>query len=140
MNLPRVTISAPHRSSGKTTLSIGLCKALTGAGYKVQPFKKGPDFIDPMWLSAATGRTCRNLDLFMMGEDKIRESLQKAGADADISIVRDSDRPVSAVLTLYHGDRVMPFWGGGGADARRRHRPADDAVEYVLVHQRAIDE
>ena len=99
MNLPRVTISAPHRSSGKTTLSIGLCKALTGAGHKVQPFKKGPDFIDPMWLSAATGRTCRNLDLFMMGEDKIRESLQKAGADADISIVEGN-------MGLYDGMEV----------------------------------
>ncbi|MDP2210513.1 MAG: cobyrinate a,c-diamide synthase [Candidatus Aquicultor sp.] len=99
MNLPRVTISAPHRSSGKTTLSIGLCKALTDAGYKVQPFKKGPDFIDPMWLSAATGRTCRNLDLFMMGEDKIRESLQRAGADADISIVEGN-------MGLYDGMEV----------------------------------
>ncbi|MDI6817320.1 MAG: hydrogenobyrinic acid a,c-diamide synthase (glutamine-hydrolyzing) [Actinomycetota bacterium] len=99
LNLPRVTISAPHRSSGKTTLSIGLCKALTDAGHKVQPFKKGPDFIDPMWLSAATDRTCRNLDLFMMGEYNIRESLQRAGADADISIVEGN-------MGLYDGMEV----------------------------------
>ena len=99
MKLPRVTISAPHRSSGKTTLSIGLCKALTDAGHKVQPFKKGPDFIDPMWLSAATARTCRNLDLFMMGEEKIKQSLQKAGADADISIVEGN-------MGLYDGMEV----------------------------------
>lgn len=87
MILPRVVISAPHRSSGKTTLSIGLCAALTKAGFKVQPFKKGPDFIDPMWLTAATGRDCRNLDFFMMGNNNILRSFQHAAAGADISVI-----------------------------------------------------
>jgi cobyrinic acid a,c-diamide synthase len=87
MNLPRILVSAPHRSSGKTTLSIGLCAALAGSGHIVQPFKKGPDFIDPMWLAAAAGRDCRNLDLFMMGEEKIQESFRRNGAGADISVI-----------------------------------------------------
>ena len=87
MDLPRLVISAPHRSSGKTTVSIGLSAALAGAGLAVQPFKKGPDFIDPMWLTAAAGRDCRNLDLFMMGEDRIRESFQRAAAGADLSLI-----------------------------------------------------
>jgi len=99
LKLPRITVSAPHRSSGKTTLSIGLSRALTGAGYKVQPFKKGPDFIDPMWLSAATGRDCRNLDLFMMGEDNIKKSLQRAGSGADLSIIEGN-------MGLYDGMEV----------------------------------
>lgn len=87
LNLPRIVVSAPHRSSGKTTLSIGLCAALSKAGLEVQPFKKGPDFIDPMWLTAAAGRDCHNLDLFMMGEEKIFESFQRAASGADISLV-----------------------------------------------------
>jgi len=86
MQLPRLIISAPHRSSGKTTVSIGLCAALAGAGLAVQPFKKGPDFIDPMWLSAAAGRDCRNLDLFMMGDEEILKSVCRNGAGADIAL------------------------------------------------------
>ncbi|MCL6105969.1 MAG: cobyrinate a,c-diamide synthase [Actinobacteria bacterium] len=87
MDVPRLMVSAPHRSSGKTTLSIGLCAALAASGVKVQAFKKGPDFIDPMWLSAATRRDCRNLDLFMMGEDRVLESFAENGAGAGLAIV-----------------------------------------------------
>jgi cobyrinic acid a,c-diamide synthase len=87
LKFPRVMISGPHRSSGKTTLSTGLCRALTGGGLTVQPFKKGPDFIDPMWLTAAAGRDCRNLDLFMMGEDNILSSFASAARGADIGVI-----------------------------------------------------
>ncbi len=87
MNLPRITISAPHRSSGKSTVTIGLSAALTGRGMKVQPFKKGPDFIDPMWHEAATGRESHNLDLFMMGSEVVLRSFQRHAAGADISII-----------------------------------------------------
>ncbi len=87
MDIPRLMVSAPHRSSGKTTLSIGLCAAFAARGVKVQAFKKGPDFIDPMWLSAATGRDCRNLDLFMMGEDRVLESFAANGAGAGLAIM-----------------------------------------------------
>ena len=71
MNTPRIYISATHKSSGKTTLSIGLCHALTRLGWKVQPFKKGPDYIDPLWLGAASKRTCYNLDFNTMSHDEI---------------------------------------------------------------------
>ena len=87
MELPRLVISAPHRSSGKTTVSIGLCAALRRAGLEVQPFKKGPDFIDPMWLTAASGRDCRNLDQFMMGDEEILRSASRNGAGAGIAVI-----------------------------------------------------
>ncbi len=87
MQIPRIVISGPHRSSGKTTLSIGLSRALADRGLAVQPFKKGPDFIDPMWLAAAARRDCRNLDLFMMGEENILSSFRRAGAGADVCVI-----------------------------------------------------
>jgi cobyrinic acid a,c-diamide synthase len=87
LSIPRLTISAPHRSSGKSTVTIGLCAALSARGLRVQPFKKGPDFIDPMWHEAATGRPSYNLDFFMMGPEKIKKSFQKRAKGADISII-----------------------------------------------------
>ncbi len=83
----RLLISAAHKSSGKTTLSIGLCAALRQRGLAVQPFKKGPDFIDPMWLSLATGRDCHNLDFFLMGREEILRTFTSRSQGADISLI-----------------------------------------------------
>jgi cobyrinic acid a,c-diamide synthase len=85
--MPRLLISAAHKSSGKTTVSIGLCSAFRARGTKVQPFKKGPDYIDPMWLSVASGRPCRNLDFFMMGQNEIVAEFQRHSAGADVSLI-----------------------------------------------------
>ena len=83
----RVLISAAHKSSGKTTVSIGLCAALRARGLVVQPFKKGPDYIDPMWLTAASGRECDNLDFYLMGHDEIRATAMRRSHGADIAII-----------------------------------------------------
>jgi len=85
--MKRLLISAAHKSSGKTTLSIGLCAALRARGLAVQPFKKGPDFIDPMWLSLAAGRDCHNLDFYLMGHDEIRRTFAARSRGADIAII-----------------------------------------------------
>ncbi|MDQ1363813.1 MAG: cobyrinic acid a,c-diamide synthase [Pseudomonadota bacterium] len=84
---PRLLISAAHKSSGKTTISIGLCAALAQRGLRVQPFKKGPDYIDPMWLGRAAGRPCHNLDFYTMQRDEMVSLLVQQSASADITII-----------------------------------------------------
>jgi cobyrinic acid a,c-diamide synthase len=72
--------------AGKTLVTAGLIRALRGRGRKVAPFKKGPDFIDPAWLSCAAGRPARSLDTFLMPPDAILASLASA-RDADLAII-----------------------------------------------------
>jgi len=83
----RLLISAAHKSSGKTTLSIGLCAALTRRGLRVQPFKKGPDYIDPMWLGLASRQPCYNLDFFLSPPREIRSDFIARSRGAGIAIV-----------------------------------------------------
>ena len=85
--MPRVFISAAHKSSGKTTLTLGLCAALHARGYAVQPFKKGPDYIDPLWLGMAAQRPCYNLDFHMMRKDEIAAQFARAAVGARISLI-----------------------------------------------------
>jgi cobyrinic acid a,c-diamide synthase len=87
MGSPRLLISAAHKSSGKTTLTIGLARALVQRGLAVQTFKKGPDYIDPMWLAQASGRPCLNLDPHLMHDDEIVAAVARHGADADVTLV-----------------------------------------------------
>ncbi|MEO5373309.1 MAG: cobyrinate a,c-diamide synthase [Alphaproteobacteria bacterium] len=85
--MPRLFVSAAHKSSGKTTISIGLCAALAARGLAVQPFKKGPDYIDPMWLGAAAGRPCFNLDFNTQGRGEISALFGRHASTADLSLV-----------------------------------------------------
>jgi cobyrinic acid a,c-diamide synthase len=82
-----VFISAAHKSSGKTTVTLGLCAALARRGLAVQPFKKGPDYIDPMWLSLAASRPCRNLDFHLMSREEIAATFARHASAADISLI-----------------------------------------------------
>ena len=85
--MQRILISAAHKSSGKTTLSIGLCAALQARGLSVAPYKKGPDYIDPMWLSRASKKDCHNLDFQTMSNDEILATVSLYSKEADISII-----------------------------------------------------
>lgn len=89
-------LAATQSNSGKTTIAMGLMKAFCNMGLNVQPFKVGPDYIDPMYHTAATGRNSRNLDSFMLEEDTIRYLFEKNSNDADLSIVE-------GVMGLYDG-------------------------------------
>lgn len=85
--MQRIFISAAHKSSGKTTITLGLCAALNARGLTVAPYKKGPDYIDPMWLSQASAHDCHNLDFQTMSNDEMLATISMYSKDADISII-----------------------------------------------------
>jgi cobyrinic acid a,c-diamide synthase len=85
--MDRLLVSAAHKSSGKTTVTLGLCAALSAQGTRVQAFKKGPDYIDPMWLAQAAGRPCHNLDAYLMDDESLERCFNQARGNVDIAIV-----------------------------------------------------
>ncbi len=80
-------LSAAHKSSGKTTVSIGITAVLRASGLQVQAFKKGPDFIDPAWLTAAAGRACRNLDPYLSAPEEIGRQFAAGCLGAEVALV-----------------------------------------------------
>ena len=100
-------IAAPTSGSGKTTIARGLMALLTGKGYRVQPFKCGPDYIDTKFHTAVCGRPSINLDTFMASPEHVRELFARYGKDADVGVVEgmmglfdgyDRDRGSSAEI------------------------------------------
>jgi len=74
-------IAGTQSGTGKTTVTLAICKALKDEGYGVQSYKVGPDFIDPSHLEQVTGAPCYNLDSFMMGDDGVKREIAKGNAD-----------------------------------------------------------
>ena len=87
MKLPRVLIAGERSGTGKTTVATGIMGALVKAGYIVQPFKVGPDYIDPGYHSKVTGRNSRNIDIWLTSKKAVVESLSEASGDADIAVI-----------------------------------------------------
>ncbi len=94
--VPRIVIAGTHSGCGKTTIASGIMAALTARGLKVQPFKVGPDFIDPSHHTKICGRVSRNLDPFMMGEKGCMDTFLRASSGADIAVIE-------GVMGMYDG-------------------------------------
>ena len=94
--IPRIIIAGTHSGCGKTTLASALMSALTTRGLTVQPFKVGPDFIDPTHHTAICKRYSRNLDPYMMGKEGVINTLRTASEGADIAIIE-------GVMGMYDG-------------------------------------
>jgi cobyrinic acid a,c-diamide synthase len=86
MKIPRVVIAAPHSGAGKTTVAVGLMNAFTGKGLRVQPFKVGPDFIDPTYHTRATGIHSRNLDTWLTSPEAVRNIFLTSTRNCDLAI------------------------------------------------------
>ncbi len=97
--LKRVVLAGTSSMVGKTTISTGIMKALSKK-YNIQPYKVGPDYIDPTYHTLATGNHSRNLDSFFMNEYQIRKLFKKNSENKDISIIE-------GVRGLYEG--ISPY-------------------------------
>lgn len=109
-------IAAPTSGSGKTTIARGLMALFTRKGYRVQPFKCGPDYIDTKFHAAVCGRPSINLDTFMATPEHVRELFDHYGKDADVCVVEgmmglfdgyDRDRGSSAEIARVLGLPVV---------------------------------
>lgn len=86
-NISRFLLAAPTSGTGKTTVSCLLMALLTLRGYKVQPYKCGPDYIDTKFHRRACGRDSYNLDLFMASAAHVLDVYSRAAVEADVCIV-----------------------------------------------------
>lgn len=96
MNYPRVILSGTNSRVGKTTLTMGIALALKKRGLMVQPFKAGPDYIDPTYHTLVSKKICRNLDTWMFPENAVLELFQRQASAAGLSIIE-------GVMGLYDG-------------------------------------
>lgn len=114
MNLaPGLLVAAPRSGSGKTTVTLGLQRALRRRGLRVRGLKCGPDYIDPAFHEAATGAPSCNLDSFAMGGDLLAALAGRACRDADIVVAEGS-------MGLFDGVRGEPGETGASADIAAR--------------------
>jgi len=95
---PALFITAPASGQGKTTVTAALARLHRSQGRKVQVFKTGPDFLDPMILEQASGTPVYQLDLWMSGEAHCRQLLYQAATDADLILIE-------GVMGLFDGER-----------------------------------
>ena len=84
---PRLVIAGTASNVGKTILTAGLIAAFKARGLTVQSFKVGPDYIDPAYLAHVSGRPCRNLDSWMLGDGALRQVLAQGALGADLALV-----------------------------------------------------
>ncbi|MDQ4066644.1 MAG: cobyrinate a,c-diamide synthase [Thermoproteota archaeon] len=87
MHVSRIIIAGVTSGVGKTTVAVGVMHGLRKRGLRVQPFKVGPDFIDPSYHALVTNRNSRNLDVWMMGRQGVLDCFASACKDADIAVV-----------------------------------------------------
>ncbi len=97
MKIPRIVLAGATSGVGKTLISCGLVRALQKQGYSVQPFKVGPDYIDPSYLSSISRHEACNLDAWLMGKDHILRSFV-SNSTSDVSVIE-------GVMGFYDGVR-----------------------------------
>ncbi len=109
-------LAATHSGSGKTTITLALLRALKRRGRKVQPFKCGPDYIDPGFHQQAAGCESINLDTWMMLESGVQESFARACSGRDIAVVE-------GVMGLFDGFSATEITGSTADCARLLQLP-----------------
>jgi cobyrinic acid a,c-diamide synthase len=123
----RAVIAGTGSAVGKTTISTGIMRALSNE-FNVQPFKAGPDYIDPTYHGLATGNFSRNLDSFFMSDGQIRQGFENAmkSSGADFGIVE-------GVRGLYEGISALDEVGSTASIAK-----ALDAPVILILNSRSL--
>ena len=113
--MKKILITGDRSGSGKTSITLALA-ALLSRNNRVQTFKVGMDYIDPSYLSAVSGRPCRNLDSFTLSDEQIREIFQYGCRGADIALVE-------GVRGLYEGAEALTDIGSTASIAKLLNLP-----------------
>lgn len=113
MSAPGMVVAAPRSGAGKTTVTLALLAALTRRGLRVQAAKVGPDYIDPRFHEAATGRSSFNLDSWAMPPSLVDALLRQSVADADLLVIEGA-------MGLFDGIPAAPRRTGATADLAAR--------------------
>ena len=121
MKIPRLMIAAPSSGSGKSVITAGLMAALSQSR-TVQGFKVGPDYIDPMYHSVATGRPSHNLDSWMLTMEQNQKIFAHATLDAEIAIIE-------GVMGLFDGYGSNPFLGSSAEMAKALACPVISVID-----------
>ena len=130
MVIPRIMVAGTHSGVGKTTITLALMAALSRRGLKIQGFKVGPDYIDPGYHTAVTGRPSRNLDAWMAGVDGMLELLERGSTGADMAIIE-------GVMGYYDGRKLDSFSGSSAEIARITNTPVLLVVDVAGMAETA---
>lgn len=142
--IPRVVIAGTHSGCGKTTVATGIMSALTSTGLTVQPFKVGPDFIDPSHHTRICGRQSRNLCPFMMGEGGVLKTFFNASEGADIAVIEGvmgmyDGLDGSDTASTAHVARILSAPIILVVDAKGSSRSANAVVKGFSSYDRSVD-
>jgi len=130
LEIPRIVISSNSSDSGKTLATIGLLWLLRKKGYKAQPFKVGPDYIDPGYHTVASGAASRNLDSWIMEETTIKSSFTKASAGSDCAVIE-------GVRGLYEGASPLEETGSTAHIAKMLKAPVILVLDCMSITRSA---
>ena len=123
LKIPRLVVAGVTSGVGKTSITSAIIYGIKKRGYSVQPFKVGPDYIDPSYLSAISGKDTKNLDVWLMGENELVHSFVK-----NSTVPEDYKKSDISVI-----EGVMGYYDGFGGKTNFANPSAVAAMERAAL-------